>query len=199
MIAIIDYRLGNVQSVANAFDALGVDTCLTSDADLIQKADALVLPGVGAAGQGMQNLRNLKLDLLIGRHVERGKPILGICLGMQLLFTRSAENDTQCLNLIKGEVIRFTDELKVPHIGWNKVKPRAGSRLFEGIESDYFYFANSYYCQPEDKDAVTATTEYGRDFCSSIEANNIYGTQFHPEKSSKAGLQIWKNFVNLVS
>ncbi len=197
MIAIIDYDLGNTQSVKNAFDAIAAECVLTSNPEIIRKAAAMVLPGVGAAGLGMTNLKKKGLDVLIRDQAAAGKPILGICLGIQLLLTKSEENDTTCLGLVAGDVKKFTSELKVPHIGWNKVVPTRESKLFEDIESDYFYFANSYYCEPEDKKVIAATSDYGRDFCSSIETGNIYGTQFHPEKSGEVGMQVLRNFIKI--
>lgn len=197
MIAIIDYGIGNVASVKNALDALGVANQLTNNVSLIKKADALILPGVGAAQTGMKNLKKRKLDDIIRREIQKGKPFLGICLGMQLLFTESEEGNTKCLGIIDGKVKKFKTELKIPQIGWNQVKQKTNT-LFKDIPNNsYFYFVHSYYCEPKDKKYSVATTKYGESFCSVIQKNNIIATQFHPEKSSDVGLQLLKNFAEI--
>lgn len=201
MIAIIDYGLGNLTSVKNAFNELGIPVVVTSNLKKIRQAKALILPGVGAAGEGMRNLKAKKLDKIVLDEIDSGKPILGICLGMQLLFEFSEEDSVKCLNLVKGVVEKFNGDLKVPQIGWNNVSIQSSSpfqsnnKLLKGIKDDtYFYFVNSYYCNPEDKNLILGTTSYGKDFCSVLEKDNIYGVQFHPEKSGENGLKLLKNF-----
>lgn len=199
MITIIDYGLGNLASVANALNKLTIPNEIASDESAVQNAKALILPGVGAAGHGMKNLKKSKLDTVIVDKVSQGTPILGICLGMQLLFSSSEEGNISCLNLIKGNVKKFDSTLKVPQIGWNQVKIQNHKTNYKNIFKDiadnsFFYFVNSYYCVPFDKDIVAGKTEYGKEFCSVIKKDTIFGVQFHPEKSSDAGLQLLKNF-----
>ncbi len=194
MIVVIDYGLGNLTSVKNALTKLGIPVTISNDPEEIKRAKALILPGVGAAGQGMINLKKLSLDKLIVNQVKANKPILGICLGMQLLFSFSEEGDVDCLNIIKGKVKKFNTELKVPEIGWNQVKISNNSKLLKGINNSYFYFVNSYYCDPKDKETTKGITEYGEKFCSVLEKDNIFGVQFHPEKSGKIGFELLKNF-----
>ena len=198
MITIIDYGLGNLASVANALEKLGVSFEITSDANEIKNASALILPGVGAAGQGMTNLKNRNLDKIIVDEVKNGKPILGICLGMQLLFSRSEEDSVDCLNLVEGTVKKLKGDLKVPEMGWNQVEKKSDSRLLKGIkDNSYFYFVNSYFCEPKSSDVIKGITKYGDDFCSILENKNIFGVQFHPEKSGDDGLQLLKNFIDI--
>lgn len=201
MIAIIDYGLGNLTSVKNAFNKLGIPVIVTSDLKKIRQAKALILPGVGAAGEGMKNLKAKDLDKIIREEIDKGKPILGICLGMQLLFEFSEEDSTNCLGLVKGTVEKFNGNLKVPQIGWNDVNIQSSSpfksnnKLLKGIsDGTYFYFVNSYYCNPDDKKFISGTTNYEKDFCSVLEKDNIYGVQFHPEKSGDNGLKLLNNF-----
>lgn len=199
MIAIIDYELGNVTSVKNALAKQGIPVVISNDSKEIKQSEALILPGVGAAGQGMENLRKRNLDTLISFQIRQGKPLLGICLGMQLLFSSSDEGNTECLTIVKGNVRKFKGKLKVPQIGWNQVKINGGSKLLKGIrDSSYFYFVNSYYCDPRDKSIIVGTTEYGQTFCSVLEKENIFGVQFHPEKSGEVGLQLLRNFWEVV-
>lgn len=200
MIAIIDYGLGNLGSVKNAFDKLGVSSVVTSSSDAIQQAKGIIFPGVGSAQAGMKNLKEMGLDKAIISAIKSGKPLLGICLGMQLLFSYSEEGNTNCLNLITGNVKKFSSPSKIPQIGWNQVvmKPEAWNMkpLFKRIKNNsFFYFVNSYYCDPVDTTIVTGETEYGYTFCSVLEKKNIFGVQFHPEKSGENGLQLLKNFV----
>lgn len=198
MIAIIDYKIGNVSSVQNALDVLGIANQLTNNISRIEKADAIILPGVGAAQTGMMNLKQRKLDSVLREEIRKGKPFLGICLGMQLLFTKSEEGNTKCLSIIEGKVKKFKTKLKIPQIGWNQVKIKENI-LFKNIpDKSYFYFVHSYYCEPENKNYSIATTEYGENFCSVIQKDNIFATQFHPEKSSDMGLQLLKNFAEIV-
>lgn len=198
MITIIDYGLGNLASVANALARLGIPYTISSKVADLRAASALILPGVGAAGFGMQNLIERGLAAEIKTQLAKGKPVLGICLGMQLLFSTSEEGNVRCLDLIPGQVKKFETTLKVPQIGWNQVST-VNSRLLTGITNQsFFYFVHSYYCQPADTTTIAGTTEYDQTFCSVVEANNIYGVQFHPEKSGEAGLQLLRNFGKLV-
>ncbi len=200
-ITIIDYGLGNLASVANALDKLGIAYEIWGDPDVIGSAQALILPGVGAAGQGMENLKSRGLDSVIRERVKSGIPILGLCLGMQLLLDVSEEdNVVACLGLISGSAKKFKTKLKVPQMGWNQVEVMPNSKLLKSIPSgSYFYFVHSYYCDPVDKTVVKGITDYDGEFCSVVEQGNIYGTQFHPEKSSDHGLQLLKNFAEIVS
>jgi glutamine amidotransferase len=198
MIVVIDYGLGNLASVANALTKLEIPFKVSSQIEDLRSATALILPGVGAAAFGMKNLRERKLDAEIKTQVALGKPLLGICLGMQLLFSSSDEGDVACLDLVKGKVKKIETKLKVPQIGWNQVMA-SDSKLLKGIKNEsYFYFVHSYYCDPSDCKVVTGKTNYDQDFCSVLEAKNIYGVQFHPEKSGEAGLKLLRNFWELV-
>ncbi len=222
MIAIINYGMGNLRSVSKALETVGAETKVTSSPEDILSADAIVLPGVGAFYRGMENLKEKNLLPAIHKVVEDNKPFLGICLGLQLLFSESEEHGIcKGLDVIKGNVKKFSPgaptlhrgEIKIPHMGWNGIKfkmhPDAKSgcsdypseqkmNIFEGIpDESYFYFVHSYYVEPEDKNIIIATTEYGRDFVSAVNKNNVWGVQFHPEKSSDLGLKILKNFVEL--
>lgn len=196
MIAIVDYGMGNLRSVEKGFEKAGCKASVTSDAKLIRDAKGIVLPGVGAFGKAIDNLRSSGLAEVIADEIKRGKPYLGICLGLQLLFTTSFEDGThQGFNLMSGEVVALPSEVKVPHIGWNKVKFKKQASIFEGIpDGSYFYFVHSYYVSPYDQDMITTTTDYGIGFTSSVFKDNLYAVQFHPEKSSALGLRILKNF-----
>lgn len=197
MIAVIDYGMGNLCSVAKAIEIMGSDVIVTNSPEVIEKADAIVLPGVGAFYYGMENLKKLGLIHIIHQAIEKNKPFLGICLGLQLLFTSSEEHRlTSGLNIIKGKVKQFHDNLKIPHMGWNQIKIKKDAKILDGIEDNtYFYFVHSYYVEPEDKDIIVATTDYGQEFVSVINKNNLWAIQFHPEKSEKSGLKILKNFL----
>jgi len=198
MIVIIDYGLGNLGSVKNALDKLGVDSMVSKSVKDIEKATGLVLPGVGSATEGMKNLRKSGLNKVILKQIKLKKPILGICLGMQLLFFLSEEGNTECLNVIEGKVKKFNNKLKVPQIGWNQVKQKP-SKLFLSIkDKSYFYFVHSYYCQASEEKIIRGSTDYGINFTSVIEDKNIFGVQFHPEKSGENGLKLLKNFVDIV-
>lgn len=195
MITIIDYGLGNLASVANAFKKLEIPFEISSDVKVIKNAKLIILPGVGAAGQGMENLKAGQMDKVIIEQNKKGTPILGICLGMQLLFSLSEEGNVNCLGLVEGKVKKFGTDFKVPQIGWNQVEGKSGSILLKEIkDNSCFYFVNSYYCEPEDKSMVKGITNYNSEFCSVLERNNLYGVQFHPEKSGDVGLQLLKNF-----
>lgn len=199
MIAIIDYGMGNLRSVLKAFEAVGAEARVTHNINEIMNADRVVLPGVGAMGPAMQKLQELSLTGPIRKVIQDGKPFLGICLGLQLLFERSSEGGfSQGLRVLEGTVERFTD-LKVPHMGWNQVKSQpAGHQMFAGLSSDEnLYFCHSYYVRPKDAVIAGGVTNYGIDFISAIVKGNVWGVQFHPEKSQKAGLQILRNFAQL--
>lgn len=198
-IAIIDYGMGNLRSVEKAFAHLGYTALITSSPFELEKADKIVLPGVGAFGDGMRELNNRGLGPLIESLVADHKPILGICLGMQLLFTESEEApDVPGLNIIPGKVRRFRKGITVPHMGWNQLHIRHTSGLLESITVDtYFYFVHSYYVVPEAPDVIIATTEYDIEFASMVGTNNLYATQFHPEKSQQSGLAMLTNFCRL--
>ena len=199
MIVIVDYGLGNLGSVKNTLDKLGVISMISKSKGDIEKADALILPGVGSAKQGMENLKTQCLDKVLINEIKKGKPFLGICLGMQLLFSESEEGNVQCLNVINGKVKKFDSGLKVPQIGWNSVKQKIKTNLFKNISSrSSFYFVNSYYCSPDDKSLIIGETEYDVNFCSVLIKDNIVATQFHPEKSGQIGQQFIKNFIKLI-
>jgi glutamine amidotransferase len=211
VIAIVDYQMGNLRSVQKAFEHKGFEARITDNRSVIAKARGLVLPGVGAFGDCYHELRTRGLIQAILEYLESGRPFLGICLGLQILFTSSEESEgAPGLNVIPGRVRRFSNGLlKVPHMGWNQVK--AGTRaaggnsarkcpLFDGIAEDaYFYFVHSYYVEPEDKSVIAGLTDYGISFVSALWRNNIFATQFHPEKSQDAGLKLIENFGRLVA
>lgn len=198
MITVIDYGLGNLASIANALDKLEIPYEISSDINILKNAKALLLPGVGAAKQGMENLKARGLDKVIIEQVRKGTPILGICLGMQLLFSSSEEGNVNCLGLIRGKVKRFKPSLKVPQIGWNQVQTENSVLLNRIKNNSYFYFVNSYYCVPNDAEVIKGITDYGEVFCSVLEKDNLYGVQFHPEKSGDVGLQLLANFKEAV-
>jgi len=200
MIAVINYGLGNLHSVHKALVHVGADAEVTDNAETILNADKVVLPGVGAFADGIAGLSARGLVPVIKQAAAAGKPLLGICLGMQLLFEESEEQGShQGLGLIPGRVVFFRQPgIKVPQIGWNQVEIRKPSWLMAGIQGgDYFYFNHGYYCIPDSPVDVLTETEYGLAFASSVERGNVFGVQFHPEKSQKTGLTILKNFVEL--
>ncbi len=201
MIAIIDYDAGNLKSVEKALRALGEQPVITRDREAILNADKVILPGVGSFGDAMGRLRKYGLVDVIHEAVEKNIPFLGICLGLQLMFERSDECDgVEGLGLLKGEILRIPDceGLKIPHMGWNSLDIRPGTRLFAGIEDGtYVYFVHSYYLKAADEAVVAATTEYSAHIHAAIESGSLFACQFHPEKSSDAGLQILKNFISL--
>ena len=200
MIAVVDYDAGNVKSVEKALDKLGAKHVLTSDPEIIKNADSCILPGVGNFGDCMDKLRSRGLDSAIREFAASGKCFLGICVGLQLLFDESEESPgVHGLGILKGKVKKFesSEEIKVPQIGWNDVTSVKG-RLFDGIgDGTFFYFVHSYYLDAEDKNIVTSKTSYGIDYDSSVESGNVFATQFHPEKSSDAGMKVLTNFLKI--
>ena len=201
MIALVDYDAGNVKSVEKAVEKLGGEYVLTSDPSVVENADAVILPGVGNFGDCMEKLISRGLDKALISFASSGKPFLGICVGLQLLFDESEESPgVPGLGILGGKIKRFPSsaDLKVPQIGWNNVFDCKG-RLFEGIEDGtFFYFVHSYYLESADESIVSSKAEYGVTFHSSVESGNIFATQFHPEKSSDAGLKVLGNFLDLV-
>lgn len=204
MIAIIDYNAGNITSVARALAALGRDFIITDDTKLLDSATHVIFPGVGAAGEAMDYLRKKELDAWLKSCYHTGKPIMGICLGTQIILNASEENDTQCIGLVSGLTKRFPEQwdaegarLKIPHMGWNGISLRREHPVFAGLNTaSEYYFVHSYYPAPSDESAVLATTDYGITFCSAIAMKNLVAVQFHPEKSGRPGLQILKNFCD---
>lgn len=203
MIAIIDYGMGNLRSVQKGFEKVGFDAVVTQDPKAVMEADKIVLPGVGAFADCMRNLEQGGFVEPILKVIRDGRPFLGICLGLQLLFTESEEFGLhKGLDVIPGRVVRFPEgmeengeELKVPHMGWNQICFRRKPLVFDGIEEgSNVYFVHSFYVKPEDEGVIATTTNYGIEFCSSIWKDNIVATQFHPEKSQEIGLKILKNF-----
>lgn len=200
MIAIIDYGMGNLRSVEKGFLKVGVEAKVVTDPKAVDDAKAIVLPGVGAFRDCMRNLEQASLIEPIKRAIKKGKPYLGICLGLQMLFTESEEFGIyKGLDILRGKVVRFRVDLKVPHMGWNNVKILRRPPIFEGInDASFFYFVHSYYVAPVDSDIIAGTTDYGLTFTSMIWKDNILATQFHPEKSQEAGLRILRNFGDFV-
>lgn len=201
MIAILDYDAGNIKSVEKAFRILGEDTVLTRDFAVIERADKVVLPGVGSFADAMRHLKQYELDKAIKDYVSSGRPFLGICLGLQVLFESSEESvGVKGLNILDGVVKRIPSDgtLKIPHIGWNSLEFHNDGRLFRGFDDGAFvYFVHSYYLEAAEESIVKATTEYGVHIHASVEKDNVFACQFHPEKSSTVGLNVLKNFANL--
>ena len=200
MIAIVDYGMGNLKSVEKGFKKVGVDAQVTANARKISDADAIVLPGVGAFRDCVRNLTNLSLTAAINKSIQSGKPYLGICLGLQVLFSESEEFGTcKGLDVFRGKVVRFRIKEKVPHMGWNNVRVSRRPPIFDGIEDNsFFYFVHSFYIVPEDSGIVAGTTDYGVNFTSMIWKDNVFATQFHPEKSQELGLKLLKGFGEFV-
>jgi imidazole glycerol-phosphate synthase subunit HisH len=200
MIAIIDYGAGNIRSIEKALEHVGAAVQVTDEPSVVNRAQAIVLPGVGSGGAAMARITQQGLDDAIRQSTQEGKPFLGICLGMQLLADHHAEGEVDGLSLFAGEVRRIPHGPKIPHMGWNQVMPQHSAlAIFDGIQPDaYFYFAHSYYVEPHDQHGVAAVTDYGSPFCSVIVTDRVWGTQFHPEKSGSVGLQLLKNFVGWV-
>lgn len=201
MIAIIDYDAGNIKSVQKALEHLGQEAALTRDAEIILSADHVVLPGVGNFGDAMEKLEKYKLIPVIKKVVEEKIPFLGICLGMQVLFESSEESPgTPGLGILKGKIVRFDDRegFKIPHMGWNSLHKQHFGRLYVDMpESPYVYFVHSYYLKAEDDHIVKATADYANLVHASVEEGNVFGCQFHPEKSSEIGLRILRNFISI--
>ena len=197
MIAIVDYGAGNLRSVANAIASLGYQPRITCNAQDLLEAQAVILPGVGAAGNTMESLRNLGLADPLKKLIADNRPFFGVCIGLQVLFSGTEEGGWHdCLGIIPGRVKKLPDGLKVPHMGWNQVKQRISHPLFEGIpDGADFYFVHSYYGEPEDKSLMVGETEYGITMGSVIAHNNLVATQFHPEKSGENGLKMYDNFI----
>lgn len=200
MIAIVDYGMGNLRSVEKGFLKVGVDARVVREPQAVDDADAVVLPGVGAFRDCISNLAQTSMTESIMRSIQKGKPYLGICLGLQVLFTESEEFGIyKGLDVFKGKVVRFQTDLKVPHMGWNNVKILRRTPIFDGIlDESFFYFVHSYYVVPDDTAVLSTTTDYGITFTSMVWKDNIFATQFHPEKSQESGLRILKNFGDFV-
>ncbi len=197
MIAVIDYGVGNLLSVAKALEHIGSQVVVTNHTEDINKADGVIVPGVGAFGDAMSNLRQLELlDPLISV-AKAGKPLLGICLGMQLLFSESEEHGVHAgMNLIPGRVVRMQGDYKIPQVGWNQLQLKRTHSLVENVaEGEFAYFVHSYYVVPQDSSVIVATTDYHQDVTAIVAKDNIVGMQFHPEKSSATGLKLLSNFV----
>jgi len=199
MIAIVDYGAGNLRSVANAITKLGYTPKITSKQNEVFEAQAIILPGVGAAGDAMGSLKKLGLVEPIAQLIAEDHPFFGVCLGLQILLTSTEEDSGHdCLNIIPGRVRKLPLGLKIPHMGWNQVKQRSAHPIFDGIpDKANFYFVHSYYAEPKDKSLVAGETEYGIPMCSVIAKGNLVATQFHPEKSGELGLRMYDNFLKL--
>jgi glutamine amidotransferase len=198
-IVIIDYGAGNLRSVQKAFEHLGHQAVFTSDPLALTDAAAVVFPGQGASPPAMARLEQDGMADAIRETIAGGKPFFGVCLGLQLLLDWSEEGDTRCLGIVPGEVKRFHEGLKVPHMGWNAVTLEVEHPLFEGVSPDsYFYFVHSYYAAPSDGAWLVGTTSYGADFASVLAKDNVVATQFHPEKSGNVGLRLYDNFVKQI-
>ena len=201
MIAIVDYDAGNLKSVEKALKLLGEEVTVTRESSVLLSADRVSLPGVGAFGEAMANLRKFGLDETLRQVAAQGTPLMGICLGMQLLFESSEETPgVEVLKILPGKILRIpaAPGLKIPHMGWNSIHITPGSRLFAGLpEGAYVYFVHSYYLKAGTEDIVAASTEYGTHIHAAVESKNVCGCQFHPEKSSSVGLQILKNFASM--
>lgn len=200
MIAIVDYGMGNLRSVQKAFEKIGVTARIVPFPRDLEHARGIVLPGVGAFGQAMENLRAIGWDVALRESVTRGKPLLGICLGMQLLFESSEEmGQHEGLGVLRGAVKRFGGTLKVPQMGWNQIHIQQPSALLREVpDGSYAFFVHSYYCAPRDKSIILATTDYGIEFASIVGQGNVFGAQFHPEKSQRVGLKMLANFAEFV-
>ena len=204
MIAIIDYNAGNITSVARALHYIGQDFVITDAVEKLDAASHIIFPGVGAAGEAMAYLKDKKLDIWLQSCFASGKPIMGICLGTQIILEYSEENDTRCIGLVTGATRRFPDHLKeegrllkIPQMGWNRVSFKRTHPVFADIPGEAeFYFVHSYYPSPSDQSAVLGTTDYGMTFCSVLAVKNLVAMQFHPEKSGRPGLKILKNFCS---
>ena len=201
LIAVVDYRAGNVRSVERALQRFGADARITSDASLIERADGVVFPGQGACDSSMAELRRRRLVEPIREYIASGRPFLGVCLGLQLLLDRSEEGDEPCLGVVPGTVRRFPRELglKVPHMGWNRVKLTQSPAMLRGVPDGSYFYVHGYYAEPEWDGVVASTTSYGVEFCSGVAWDNVLGVQFHPEKSGEVGLRVYGNFVSIAA
>jgi imidazole glycerol-phosphate synthase subunit HisH len=197
MIAIVDYGMGNLRSVTNAFRRLGGNVVITRKKNVIKESDAIVLPGVGAFGKCIENLKKFDIFDLLKELILNDKRYLGICLGMQVLFESSEEAPgVQGMGAIRGDVPRFRGDIKVPHMGWNSIEAQREIPILKGINNgEFFYFVHSYYCRPTE-DVIATKTTYGIDFASSVQRGNLFACQFHPEKSQRAGLKLVQNFID---
>jgi imidazole glycerol-phosphate synthase subunit HisH len=197
-VAIIDYGVGNLRSVEKAFAATGCEAIISSNESVLREAERLVLPGVGAFAACMKALKERGFDELVKERVKEGTPLLGVCVGMQLLFDESEEfGSTRGLGLLRGSVRRFRGELVVPHIGWNRIQQKRSHELFADVEEGAFcYFVHSFYCEPRDENVVVGETEYGARYASVVAEANVCGVQFHPEKSQEVGLRMLRNFCS---
>lgn len=204
-IAVIDYGMGNLRSVSKAVELCGAEVDIITEANQVENYNAIILPGVGAFEPAIKIIKNKGFDTAIKEHISKGKMFLGICLGFQLLFSESYEDGLhKGLNIVEGSVEKFSakekEKLIIPHMGWNKIfiskENKTAKEMYKNInDGDYVYFVHSYFCEPSDKSRIATTTNYSIDFCSSIAKDNVWGCQFHPEKSSEIGLKILKNFV----
>ena len=200
MIGIIDYDAGNIKSVEKALQYLGQETVVSRDPQVLLKADKVILPGVGSFGDAMENLKKYGLVPVIHEIVEKGTPFLGICLGLQLLFESSDETPgVEGLGILKGKILRIPPSpgLKIPHMGWNKLELRSPSPLLEGADGEYVYFVHSFHAEPEDRSIITSVCDYGMEVTASVGRGKVQAFQFHPEKSSRVGMRLLKNFVEL--
>jgi imidazole glycerol-phosphate synthase subunit HisH len=199
LISIIDYGMGNLRSVQKALESIGEEAIITSDKEEIEKSEGIILPGVGAFPDAMKNLRSKGLDEALKYAVSQKKPVLGICLGMQLLFSQGEEVKLyNGLGFIEGKIKRLYGDVKIPHMGWNNLKIEKKCEILEGIDEDsYVYFVHSFYAEMTNKEELNATTFYGMDVPAIVSANNLFGVQFHPEKSGDVGIQMLKNFAKL--
>lgn len=199
MISIIDYGMGNLRSVQKALESIGEEAIITSDKEQIDKSEGIILPGVGAFPDAMENLRSKGLDEALKYAVSQKKPVLGICLGMQLLFSQGEEVKLcDGLGFIEGKIKRLYGDVKIPHMGWNNLKIEKKCEILEGIDEDsYVYFVHSFYAEMTNKEELNATTFYGMDVPAIVSVNNLFGVQFHPEKSGDVGIQMLKNFAKL--
>jgi glutamine amidotransferase len=195
-LAIIDYGVGNLRSVEKAFAAMDCEAIISGDESVLRKAERLVLPGVGAFGACMKALMERGFDRLVKERASEGTPLLGVCVGMQLLFDESEEfGSTRGLGLLRGSVRRFSGDLVVPHVGWNRIQQKRSHQLFEGVEEGSFcYFVHSFYCEPSNQRLVVGETEYGVRYASVVAEGNVCAVQFHPEKSQAVGLRMLRNF-----
>jgi glutamine amidotransferase len=201
MIAVVDYGVGNLHSVAKALEKVGAQPRVTTEWKDVEKADGVVLPGVGAFKDSMDGLHRSDLAKSIFAFIQSGKPFLGVCVGLQMLFAVGEEfGVSKGLGVFPGRVVRFAGEEKIPHMGWNQIQiKKSGNPLLKGVQDgDFVYFVHSYYVQPEQDSIIAAKTSYGTDFTSMVWEKNVFGTQFHPEKSQKVGLKIYENFKDLV-